>query len=345
MAISCIMTTTASAQGVKWENGTLQDALNKAKNNKKGPNLVFMDCYTVWCGPCKHMANVIFPTKEAGDYFNKNFVNIKMDMEKGEGIELNKKFKIIGYPTFLILDSDGNEIGRVIGGGELNEFINRIERAKDINNSPDKLLEKYKETKDMDIAYKYLDILSKNMMNDNINSFFTNYFNDFGRYKYRERTWLYAKGAISLKNPAFLNTVLDNKVDFDINIGKGAIDKTLYEVLTEQLTYSYLMGHEKVPAELIDKVCNTLNLIKEPTEYESIIINSARAYSKNDTKKLIELLNNKYAGYSLTPMQYNYLGRILYNIDSIPQEEKDKFKKSFDEFYKKILESYSQSTK
>ncbi|MBQ3522806.1 MAG: thioredoxin, partial [Bacteroidales bacterium] len=47
--------------GVKWEAGSLQQALEKAAGNKKGPSVVFLDCYTSWCGPCKMMAEKVFP--------------------------------------------------------------------------------------------------------------------------------------------------------------------------------------------------------------------------------------------------------------------------------------------
>lgn len=78
--------------------------------------MVFVDCYTTWCGPCKMMTEEIFPKKEAGDFFNTHFVNVKFDMEKGEGKELAKQFKIRAYPTFILLNSEGKEMYRVVGG-------------------------------------------------------------------------------------------------------------------------------------------------------------------------------------------------------------------------------------
>ena len=33
---------------------------------------------------------------------NTRFVNVKLDMEKGEGRELAKKYQVKVYPTFLI---------------------------------------------------------------------------------------------------------------------------------------------------------------------------------------------------------------------------------------------------
>ena len=88
---------------------------------------VFIDCYTSWCGPCKVMARDVFPQKEAGEYFNTKFVCWKVDMEKGEGPELAKKYDVAAYPTFLILNSDGSLRATHVGSAPLNKFIPAIE--------------------------------------------------------------------------------------------------------------------------------------------------------------------------------------------------------------------------
>ena len=53
--------------------------IKKAKKEKK---LIFVDCYTSWCGPCKMLAKDVFTRDEVADYFNANFVCAKYDMEK-----------------------------------------------------------------------------------------------------------------------------------------------------------------------------------------------------------------------------------------------------------------------
>ena len=42
-------------------------ALEKAKGEGK---MVFIDCYTSWCGPCKIMAKEVLPLKEVGNFLN-----------------------------------------------------------------------------------------------------------------------------------------------------------------------------------------------------------------------------------------------------------------------------------
>lgn len=120
---------------------SFSEAKAAAKAEQK---LLFMDFYTDWCGPCKMMANTIFPKKEVGDYLNPNFVCLKVNAEKGEGVELAKQFKISAYPTFIITDAEGNEKGRFVGGRDIDGLRSEIERIINPANSPEKLKARYK---------------------------------------------------------------------------------------------------------------------------------------------------------------------------------------------------------
>lgn len=122
--VLAVFAITAGAQTNFNEGKTFQQILAQATAEGKP---VFIDCYTEWCGPCKQMAKNVFPQKEAGDYFNSKFVCWKVDMEKGEGPELAKKYEVAAYPTFLILNADGSLRATQVGSAPLDKFIKTID--------------------------------------------------------------------------------------------------------------------------------------------------------------------------------------------------------------------------
>ncbi len=103
---------TADAEGISFFTGSFEEAKKEAASKKK---LIFMDAYTVWCGPCKALSNTTFKDKAVGEYFNKNFINVKMDMEKGEGPGLAQKYGVRAYPTLLFIDKDGKQVHVSLG--------------------------------------------------------------------------------------------------------------------------------------------------------------------------------------------------------------------------------------
>ena len=129
------------AQGIVFCELTLEAACRQADSEGK---YVFVDCYTSWCGPCRQMATREFVKPEAGTYFNEKFVCVKYDMERGEGIQLRERFKVTAYPTFLLLKSNGTEIGRLVGGNELLPFIEKVEYLLKPENSLSLKKERFK---------------------------------------------------------------------------------------------------------------------------------------------------------------------------------------------------------
>lgn len=87
-------------------------ALKKAKAERK---FIFVDAYAVWCGPCKQLKNTTFKDSQTADFFNKNFINLSIDMEKGQGISLAEQWEVNEYPTLLVLDYNGKVVVRSTG--------------------------------------------------------------------------------------------------------------------------------------------------------------------------------------------------------------------------------------
>ncbi len=97
---------------VVFEQLSYEKAFQKAKEANK---LLLIDFYTEWCGPCAFLDENIFPLKKVHTYFNSHFINLKVDVEKGEGIDLAKKFHIHSYPTLLWINHNGEVVHQLIG--------------------------------------------------------------------------------------------------------------------------------------------------------------------------------------------------------------------------------------
>ena len=81
-----------NAQGIQWQTGSFESILNKAKAQKK---LIYVDIYTTWCTPCKKMDSEVFTNSNVGKIFNDNFINYKIDGEKGEGKDLVDRKSVV----------------------------------------------------------------------------------------------------------------------------------------------------------------------------------------------------------------------------------------------------------
>ena len=110
-----------SDAGMKFFKGSWAELLEAAKAQNKP---IFVDAYAVWCGPCKLMTARVFPQPEVGAFYNKNYINYKIDAEKGEGRTFAKQYGVQAFPTMFYLNPDGEVLHKIVGAREALEFIN-----------------------------------------------------------------------------------------------------------------------------------------------------------------------------------------------------------------------------
>ena len=95
----------------EWMNQDLEAAIEEAKK-KDRPILV--DVYADWCAACFELDQRTWPDEAVRDYVRKNYIAIRIDMDKIRP-DLAKRYQILGYPTILVLDTEGREIKRILG--------------------------------------------------------------------------------------------------------------------------------------------------------------------------------------------------------------------------------------
>ncbi len=151
---------TETARGMEFFHGSFEEALEKAEEEDK---LVFVDVYTTWCGPCKVMAQTVFPDQEVGEYFNARFINFKLDAEDEtiDGPRISNTYDVSAYPTLLFLNPDGTEIGRGVAGYDKEGFLSLAENMLSEQSVDVELLAKlsgrYDEgNRDKDFVQQYL---------------------------------------------------------------------------------------------------------------------------------------------------------------------------------------------
>jgi len=118
-------TRTTTTKGIKFEKtDVLSDVTDRAGEEGK---LIFIDFHATWCVPCKLMEKDVFSDKQIAKMFNENFINLKIDGEKGNGPNLVALYGVTVYPTLLFVDEKGRVVERKDGAAfhtELEELAN-----------------------------------------------------------------------------------------------------------------------------------------------------------------------------------------------------------------------------
>jgi len=103
--------TAAAGAHVAWFEGSFDEALKQAQVTKR---LVFIDFFTTWCPPCKKLEKETFTDKAVIEELA-GMVPLSIDAESNTGAPLAQRYSVAGYPTLLVLDAGGQEVGRMVG--------------------------------------------------------------------------------------------------------------------------------------------------------------------------------------------------------------------------------------
>ena len=101
-----------------------QTALSKAKKQNKQ---VMMMYSAVWCPECEYMKEVVFEDSAIKNYLQRHYVILILDVQKDK---LPKGFTHVGIPVFFIIDQNGKEQYKIIGGGKADKFLKKLKGLK-----------------------------------------------------------------------------------------------------------------------------------------------------------------------------------------------------------------------
>jgi protein disulfide-isomerase len=139
--LACCAALQLRAAETAWTTDVPQ-ALAQAKKENKMVLLDFTG--SDWCSWCMKFKKEALDTTEFKDYSDKNLVLIEVDFPnrkpqsdalKSANKALGEKYKVDGYPTFVVLNKDGKEVGRQDGykPGGPKAFIAELDDFKSKN--------------------------------------------------------------------------------------------------------------------------------------------------------------------------------------------------------------------
>lgn len=291
---------------IHFVQGNFKDILEQASKAKK---LVFVDCYTSWCAPCKWMEKNVFINDEVSSLYNSSFINYKIDMEKGEGPELAKKYGVRSYPTYLFLNDKGELIHRASSKMSALEFIKEGKSALDPKKSVGILSQKYADGQLSNEELSNYAIALKKLRDPKTDEVFGNLMSKV------DAAWLKSSSGFKLmenfvyEETSELFQVLDqNKAYFVSLAGQEAVNKVYQKVLYGKMSESSKNQNANLFLKQLDSLKKLTNNPRD------IAIVHCQFYLDGDNAKEFVKLSNHYADNFLTkdPETIAYIARSAF---------------------------------
>lgn len=216
----------AQEQGIRFEQTKeWKKILKQAKKEKK---LIFIDCYTSWCGPCKMLSANVFTREDVGNQFNKDFVNVKFDMEKdADGVILKDKFEVKAFPTLVFVDPNTQQVvHRMVGAGSAEWLMAGGKLANDPRNNLSGLTKRYEAgERSVDLLSRYLAALSSAYMQEKQGAVAAEYLNALSDDEIvTKENWDLIKNNVSDPLSKPMRQVIANAGHFYEVAGKEVVD-------------------------------------------------------------------------------------------------------------------------
>lgn len=234
LLIGTTLMANAQNKSIRFEdNKNWKEVVRQAKKEKK---LIFMDCYTSWCGPCKYLAMNVFTKDSVADVFNGRFVNVKYDMEKSaDGPALAKQYGVKAYPTLLFVDpATGEAVHKMVGGGNASWLIYGAALAGTPDRNLTAMVRRYKSgERGAEFLKEYLPVLTSAYMVEEVKNVAGEYLDVLTVEELATKeNWELVKKYVKDPLSASLRMVMANRERFYALAGRGEVDNKLSQAIS-----------------------------------------------------------------------------------------------------------------
>lgn len=308
--------------GIQFYHGTWKEACDKAKAENK---LIFVDFYTKWCGPCLNMAENVFILPFIGDFYNTNFVNMKIDAENGEGVELAKRYGVNSYPTYVFVDpKNGDVVHRSKSRQEAEQFLTTGKSALVPELRSGYLIEEFaKGRDDREFLKNYIHYNASIYERENVQKAFEMLIKKGAKLTDSDVWDIFKANIRGTDNPYFQELVKNYDV-FVKALGKEVVDNKLY-METRNISLEELNRLPEFKGKSLNKYLVQINALVRDKKYDETdaLIRATMADTSINQQDFIEQLRFIVRGSYWspeTPVEWlgrcvSYLQYIAYNSD------------------------------
>ena len=295
---------------IRFDESGLESVMQRAKVEKKP---IFYMAYADWCPHCKNIKATTLKDPEVVSFMNANYVFAGLNFEKPGSEDFKTKYNVKTFPTFLVLDENGQELARFTGELKKDKFLSEVKLAlnpkqqlpylkaeyeKDKTNGLNLMrylvaLKKGKDRNELNpIAHEYFEKLTDDKIVNEVNwKIFTNGVSDIASREYQfVITNQQAFAAITSQkrvNDKFKNSVMELlkpvvKTNDVANYKKQrAIAKTINSPMIDSLLFQYDLDHYEFNSNWNEYKKVAAADIKKyvwnsPKEIKSIVLNVMR---------------------------------------------------------------------
>jgi thioredoxin-related protein len=273
-----------------------QDLKKVKEIASKEQKIIFIDCYTNWCSPCKWLANNVFTLDTVATYFNRNFINFQLDMETPEGQKIARQFNVQVYPTQLFLDKNGNLVHQACGALSGTELLRLGANAISPTSNLTYLEKQVKSgNRDYRIVNQYFTMLEAACLN--IEKAVSEYLGTLKSEDLaRPENWEIIKTFVTNPESKEFKEIINQYSKFSILYTQDTINTMIFNVFNAKAIHLIKDGDRK-GVELLKENVNKISFPRQP---ELLLTIDAQYFmSKNETDKLIKTSEQLFDGLKI----------------------------------------------
>jgi len=124
MNLASLAAATAASPEGQWLDSFEQ--AQEQSRQKKLPLIIHFEAD--WCGPCRRMKTEVLEQAQVLRMLGTQVVAVRVNSDRHP--EIVSRFSVASLPTEVIVNADGKELARYVGGTSVTEYIARIERLE-----------------------------------------------------------------------------------------------------------------------------------------------------------------------------------------------------------------------